>query len=676
VTLAMGNDGNLCFVRTIPDRCRVCFACVRECPAKAIRIESGQAQVMPERCIGCGNCVQVCSQHAKVCVSTTDEVERLLASGHPVAAAIAPSFPAEFQAEYDFRVLVGMIRALGFELVTEVAFGADLVAERYRQLFVQSRGGRHVATTCPAVVGFVERYHPKILGSLAPIVSPMVAMSRALKHIHGPDLKIVFIGPCIGKKVEAHDDQVAGEIDGVLTFAELRQLFEAHGVGPHNSEPSDFDGPQPGLGALFPLSTGLLQAAGIAEDLVTNDVVAAYGKARFNAAFEDLAEDALEGTLLEILFCNGCVMGPGMTTKEPLFKRRTRVSHYVRYRLAMLDRTAWNHNMASLAGLDLSRRFTDRTQRLPSPSTPEVDAILARMGKTSAADELNCGACGYATCREHAAAIHAGIAESEMCLPYTIAELQKTVAELSQSHDQLRSTQEQLMHNERLASMGQLAAGVAHELNNPLGVVLMYAHLVKDEVGEDSALQKDLALIAEQADRCKRIVSSLLDFARENKVLLQSVPIDEFVDKVIASVPIPANVTVEVARNHAHSHCEMDPEQFTQVMTNLIANACAAMEKGGTLTLETREHEDHLLFIVKDTGCGIKPEHRARLFQPFFTTKQLGKGTGLGLSVAYGIVKMHRGAITVESNSDPAAGPTGTKFTVAIPRAHRAERLG
>lgn len=672
----MDHDGNVCFVRTIPDRCRVCFTCVRECPAKAIKIADGQAQVVPERCIGCGNCVQVCSQGAKVCVSTTGEVERLLASGQRVAAALAPSFPAEFQADYDFRVLVGMIRALGFDMVTEVGFGADLVAERYRQLYAKSRGGRHVATTCPAVVGFVERYHPEIIRSLAPIVSPMIAMSRALKHIYGKDLKVVFIGPCIGKKIEAQDAVVHGEIDGVLTFAELRHYFAARGIGPHNSEPSDFDGPQPGLGALFPLSTGLLQASGITEDLVSNDVVAAYGKARFNAAIEDLAGDAFEGALLEILFCNGCVMGAGMTTKEPLYKRRSRVSYYVRYRLATLDKTKWNHNMASLAGLDLTRNFTDRAQRLPSPSTPEIDAILARMGKTSAQDELNCGACGYNTCREHAAAIHAGLAESEMCLPYTIAELQKTISELSDSHDQLRSTQEQLMHNERLASMGQLAAGVAHELNNPLGVVLMYAHLVKDEVGEDSALKKDLALIAEQADRCKRIVSNLLDFARENKVLLQSVAVDEFLAKALASVPIPAEVTVELVRGHGHSHCEMDPEQFTQVMTNLIANACAAMPQGGRLRLETREHGDDLQFIVEDTGCGIKPEHMSRLFQPFFTTKQLGKGTGLGLSVAYGIVKMHRGAITVESNDDPARGPTGTKFTVTIPRAHRDERLG
>jgi signal transduction histidine kinase/ferredoxin len=672
----MAHDEACCYVRTVPDRCRVCFACVRECPAKAIRIADGQAQVVAERCIGCGNCVQVCSQGAKVGVCTIDEVENVLASGHRVAVALAPSFPAEFQSDCDFRVLVGMIRALGFALVTEVGFGADLVAERYRRLYVQARGVHHISTTCPAVVGFVERYHPEILSSLAPIVSPMIAMARALRHIHGADLKVVFIGPCIGKKVEAQVDAVRDEIDAVLTFAELRQFFAARGIGPHNSEPSDFDGPQPSLGALFPLSAGFLQASGITENLVTNDVVAAYGKARFNAAIEDLAGGTLDAALLEILFCHGCIMGAGMTTKEPLFKRRTRVSHYVRYRLAELNKADWNHNMASMAGLDLARGFTNRAQLLPSPSTPEIDAILAHMGKTSAQDELNCGACGYLKCREHAVAIHAGLAESEMCLPYTIAELQKTVSELSCSHDQLRSTQEQLMHNERLASMGQLAAGVAHELNNPLGVVLMYAHLVKDEVGDDSGLSKDLALIAEQADRCKRIVSNLLDFARENKVLLQSVCVDEFVDKALASVPLPDGVSVELVHGHSDSHCEMDPEQLTQVMTNLIANAYAAMNQGGQLTIETREQDDTLLFIVQDTGCGIKPEHMPKLFQPFFTTKQLGKGTGLGLSVAYGIVKMHRGAITVESNDDASNGPTGTKFTVTIPRAHHGERLG
>ncbi|MDD5718297.1 MAG: [Fe-Fe] hydrogenase large subunit C-terminal domain-containing protein [Candidatus Krumholzibacteria bacterium] len=664
-----------CFVKTVPDRCRVCYTCVRECPAKAIRITDGQAQIIGERCIGCGNCVQVCSQGAKQGVSTIHEAEHLLASGDKVAAMLAPSFTAEFQADYDFRVLVGMVRALGFDLVTEVGFGADLVAERYQRLYAQSKRRSHIATMCPAVVGFVERYVPGMIGALAPIVSPMIAMARALRHIHGPETRIVFIGPCLGKKLEAADANVAGEVDVVLTFAELRTLLEARGIGPQNSVPADFDPPAPNLGALFSLSRGFLQTSGIEEDLTTNDVVAAYGKERFIAAMEDLSQGILESTLLEILFCNGCVMGAGMTTKEPLFQRRTRVSNYVRYRLANFDKERWNGWVNRFAGLDLERRYTAKTQILPPPPRPELEAILKRMGKIKVQDELNCGACGYHTCREHAAAIFAGFAESEMCLPYAIGELQKTVSELSRSNDQLRSTQEQLMHSERLASMGQLAAGIAHELNNPLGVVLMYAHLLKDEAGENSSYTKDLGLIAEQADRCKRIVADLLNFARENKVLLQSVVIEELVRKAVAAVPAPDNISVAIVCEHKHSHGEMDPEQITQVLTNLIANAYAAMPNGGRLTLGTRDDGDHILFDVQDTGCGIPAEHRSRLFQPFFTTKQIGKGTGLGLAVSYGIVKMHRGAITVETNADPSQGPTGTKFTIALPRVARSERL-
>jgi two-component system NtrC family sensor kinase len=665
-----------CYVRTVPDRCRLCFTCVRECPSKAIRIFEGQARVIPERCIGCGNCVQVCSQGAKEVVSTISEVEVLLAGPDRVAACIAPSFPAEFP-EHDFRELVGMIRTLGFDMVTEVGFGADLVAERYRRLYASEDGRQHIATSCPAAVGFVERYHPDLVPRLAPIVSPMVAMARALRFLHGSDLKVVFVGPCIAKKVESRDGNVEGEINAVLTFVELQRMLADRGIAPSGCEACDFDEPRPSLGSLFSLDGGLLQAAGVAEDLLANAVVSAYGRSRVGTALDDFECGTIDSTVLEVLFCTACVMGPGMTSTEPQYRRRARVSHYVRYRQAELDRPEWRRQMARLAGLDLTRAYTAKNQLIPAPSDVDVEATLRRMGKAGPSDELNCGACGYPTCREHAGAILAGLAESEMCLPYTISRLQETVRELSQSHEKLRSTQEQLMHTERLASMGQLAAGVAHELNNPLGVVLMYSHLLKDEVANDSALASDLALIASQADRCKRIVSDLLDFARENKVLLQDVVVDDFVDRALASVPLPQGITSTVTRGHAHPHCEMDPEQMMQVLTNLVSNACAAMETGGggRLTIETRDDDEHLTITVGDTGHGIAPDHMAKIFQPFFTTKQIGKGTGLGLAVSYGIVKMHRGAITVASNTDPAVGPTGTRFMVTIPRNARGERV-
>jgi len=663
-----------CFVQTVKNRCRVCFTCVRKCPAKAIRIRDQQAEVIPERCIGCGNCVRVCSQGAKQVVDTTNMVDALLAGERPVAACLAPSFPAEFCKEMDFRVLVGMVRALGFDLVTEVAFGADLVADQTRRLLSENDGKRYIATACPAVVGFIERYQPELIDNLAPLVSPMVAMARALHRLVDSELRIVFIGPCVAKKVEAEDEDVCGDVDAVITFTELRDMFTSRGITAENSEPGDFDPPHPALGALFPISRGSLQAAGIHEDLMKGEVVAADGLVGFTCALDEMAAGTLEVELLELLSCTGCIAGSGMTTEETLFSRRSRVSHYVRYRMGGLDHERWHKTIDRLAGLDLSRSFRDRDQRIPDCSEEIIVEILGRMGKHSQEDELNCGACGYRTCREHAIAIHEGLAESEMCLPFVIEEVQRSLEDISLSHAQLENAQEQLMHSERLASMGQLAAGVAHELNNPLGVVLMYAHLLLDEMSKDSEFRGDLQMISDHADRCRRIVSDLLDFARESKVLIQSVDVRKLLQEAVVATPERDGIQLRVDCQHGAAEYKLDKDQILQVLTNLIANAIAAMPDGGEILLGTRDEAGYLVFSVSDTGCGIPEENISKIFQPFFTTRLNGSGTGLGLAVSYGIVKMHRGTIGVESNADPKNGATGTTFFVRIPSVTSSER--
>ena len=186
-------------ITTVKERCRMCYTCVRECPAKAIRIYDGQAEVIGARCIACGNCVRVCSQQAKQVADSIDRVDQLLAGNRPVVVCLAPSFPAEFT-EIPYEQLVGMLRALGFGGVHEVSFGADLVARQYRRLLSGDSVHRFIATSCPAIVGYVERYHPEMVASLAPIVSPMVAMARAVRHLADEEIEIVFIGPCIAKK--------------------------------------------------------------------------------------------------------------------------------------------------------------------------------------------------------------------------------------------------------------------------------------------------------------------------------------------------------------------------------------------------------------------------------------------------------------------------------------------
>jgi signal transduction histidine kinase/Fe-S-cluster-containing hydrogenase component 2 len=646
-------------VTTVQERCRMCYTCVRECPAKAIRIAHGQAEVVAQRCIGCGNCVRVCSQKAKLVLDTTPEVRGLLAAPAPVAACLAPSFPAEFT-DTDWRTLVGMVRALGFRYVNEVGFGADLVARRYRKLVEEGdRSRRYIATSCPALVAYVERYLSDLVPNLAPIVSPMVATARALHRLHGPDLRIVFIGPCIAKKGESLSPNTPGEVDAALTFLELRRMCEESGITPASVVPGDFDPPHAADGGLFAISRGLLQAASIGEDLVAGDVVAAEGRTSFVEAVREFQTGDLDARLLEVLCCNGCIAGAGMSSDVPLFRRRRLVSAYVRQRLA--NRAETDRALDAFDDLDLRRTYTADNQRLDAPQEDDLRQILARMGKRAPADELNCGACGYDTCREHAVAVFKGLAESEMCLPYTIDQLKRTI-------EQLGDTQEALMQSERLASMGQLAAGIAHEVNNPLGIVLMYAHLLLEEMGADNPLAADARRIAEQADRCKNIVSGLLHFARQNRVLRQPSDLRDIVEQCRRALVTPNGIELRVEHALADPVAEVDADQLVQVLTNLVSNAYAAMPDGGRLTIATSDTPDRVFLRVTDTGTGIPPEIRGKIFEPFFTTKHIGKGTGLGLAVTYGIVKMHRGDIRVTSNHDPTRGPTGTTFELELPR--------
>ena len=662
----MSEKHKLSLVSTIRERCRVCYTCVRECPAKAIRIVSGQADVIDERCIGCGNCVRVCSQQAKHVLSSIEDARTLVGTGRRVAACVAPSFPAEFT-DVAPGALVSMIRRLGFASVHEVAFGADLVAAAYRELLAAHPDQRFIATTCPAVTSYVERFHPGLVPRLAPIVSPMVATARALRRLHGSELGVVFVGPCLAKKEEAVATQVEGEIDCVLTFSELRVMLDEEGITARGMQHSEFDPPWGGMGALFPLSRGMLQAARVGEDLLRGDVVAADGRIAFQDAIREFESGDLDARLLEVLCCTGCVMGPGMTTSAPLYSRRSRVSQHVRDSVRQRNEGQVRADFERLRDVNLTRGYAADDHRMTIPSEDELNRILGRMGKHGPSDELNCGACGYDTCREHAQAIDLGLAESEMCLPYTIEQLRLMVEELAVSHRKLASAQEALVHTEKLASMGQLAAGIAHEVNNPLGVVLMYTHMLLEDTPAESPLRPDLETIVEQTDRAKRIVTGLLNFARQNKVTMAETDIRELVAGVLRGVQIPLRIKVEVTHEDEAQLAEMDGDQVAQVLINLVGNAVAAMPEEGTLTIETRNRQGQVRFIVRDTGVGIPPENRGKIFTPFFTTKQAGGGTGLGLAVSYGIVKMHRGDIKVESNTDPSIGPTGTSFTVTLP---------
>jgi iron only hydrogenase large subunit-like protein/nitrogen-specific signal transduction histidine kinase len=648
-------------VYTIKELCRTCYTCVRECPAKAIRIVGGQAEVIDGRCIVCGNCTKVCSQGAKVFLNTTDRVAKLLENESKVAAIVAPSFPAEFSELQDHMVLAGMIKALGFTYVAEVSFGADLVADRYKKLVSENKNF-YISSDCPSIVNYVKYYHPGLVDNLAPVVSPMVAMGRVIREKYGKDTRIVFVGPCIAKKAES------AEIDEAITYTELREMLTVKGITPENSKKVDFDPPIGGRGAIFPVARGLLQTAKISDNAITGNIIAAEGRIDFQGALKEFEAGLIVNQHMELLCCEGCIMGPGLSKNGKQYNRRSLVSSYASSKKEYIDSEAWQLAFDEFSDLDLSARYKPDDHRIEEVDEKEVNEVLSKMGKKTKKDQLDCGACGYETCVEHAIAIKKGIAEVEMCLPYTIEKLHKSVKDLALSNEKLSSMKQALKQSEKLAHMGQLSAGIAHELNNPLGVVIMYSNILLEESKPGEPFSEDLKLIVEQAARCKKIVGGLLNFARKNQVNHQLVSIKELVNHSLESLIVPEKIKINITDLCTNPHAMLDSEQMVQVLTNLIKNAFDAIPSDGTIDIKLEDTLSDVLITIRDSGTGIKEEDRAKIFEPFFTTKGIGHGTGLGLATAYGVVKMHKGQITAESNNDPAKGPTGTSFKISLPR--------
>lgn len=524
-----------------------------------------------------------------------------------------------------------------------------------------------ISSTCPAVVSYVEKYYPKLIGYLAPLASPMIAMGRLIKERYKPEAKVVFIGSCVAKKAEINDEKVAGVIDAVLVYAELKEMFAAKGIDPSLEVDSEFSGPKPYLGRLFALPGGLLRAMGIPIDVTEKDFIVAEGEDRVCAILRELDPGNSRAKLLDLLACEGCIGGPLIDSDLSLFRAKEMIIDYM---TGNSDPAQTEKDLTMYAGVDLSRRFTVQGIYLPHPTEEEIRDILSQIDKAGPGDELDCGACGYSSCREMAIAIYQGLAEKEMCWPYLVHTLE--------------TTQEELLRAEKLTSLGQMAASIAHELNNPLSGVLVYTQLMAKKMASDT-LSKEVALsnlskMESEISRSSRIVRNLLDFARQTEPMLRLLDVNQVLEQAISLVGHQAmlqNVQIMRELDPALPKVMADPDQLQQVFINLSLNAIQAMPEGGKLTLRTTAVSDTkapskgpnwIKIDVQDTGCGIPKENLRKLFTPFFTTKGKGKGVGLGLAVVYGIIQRHKGRIEVQSEVGK-----GTTFTVYLEIQHEKE---
>lgn len=467
-------------------KCRNSYSCVRVCPVNAIEVKPQKEHpyIIPEKCIGCGLCFVSCSPHAIGFRDSQEEVKSLLSSGRKTAALIDPSIAAEFEDITDYRKFVGMIRRLGFNYVHEVSFGTDLIAASYSRLFSKAEGKYYISANCPAMVKLISKFKPELVPNLAPLVSPMIATSKVVKQLYGPEVAIVQIGPCIDAKDEARMYENGNLIDEVLTFIEVRQLFDEMKIQERLVRLSDFDPPHGNWGALYPLPAGIIQAGGIKRDMVSSSVITASGKEEILEAIKDFDNhiDTIQHHF-NLFFCHGCLLGPGMQHHRERFKRRSLVSHYAKKRVESLDKEQWEKDMQKWMKLDLSRSFTPDDQRIPEPPEEAVAEVLRIIGKDNPEEEVNCGACGYMSCREFASTVAKGLAVPEMCHTFNLRNKQEYIETLRQTNRKLAETKKALKESEELARREKdIAQSASDMMNNmleklPTGVVIVDHHL-------------------------------------------------------------------------------------------------------------------------------------------------------------------------------------------------------
>ena len=381
--------------------CKNCYKCIRHCPVKSIRFSGNQAYIIGNECILCGQCFVVCPQDAKQIVDETEKVKVLLQSGDPVYVSLAPSFVANYEGCGIGAVREALVK-LGFADVQETALGATIVKREYERILNEENRDIVISSCCHSINLLVQKYFPNQLPYLANVVSPMQAHCMEIKK-ENPSAKTVFIGPCVAKKDEA--EYYAGIVDAVLTFDELTRWLKEKNI---EIKPDSDSNPN-SRARFFPTTGGILKT--MAQDNPEYTYMAIDGVENCIEALKEIENGNIHKCFIEMSACSGsCVGGPVMEKfhRSPV-KDYKAVANFVGKN---------DFGIAQPDSFELKKNFSPIERRSEVPSDSEIKEILHQMGKFKPSDELNCGSCGYNTCRDKAIAIYQGKAEISMCLPF------------------------------------------------------------------------------------------------------------------------------------------------------------------------------------------------------------------------------------------------------------------
>ena len=387
------------FLQLKKSNCKNCYKCIRNCPVKSIKFADGQANIIPDECTLCGRCVVNCPQDAKQIRDDVPRVKEMIASGKKVIASVAPSFIAEFPL-MDFAAMKDALLKLGFADAQETAIGATIVKTEYEKMIASGKHDVIISSCCHSVNALIQKYYPSVLPYLADVLSPMLAHCRVIKE-ENPGACAVFIGPCISKKEEA---ELYGECDVALTYEELEAWMNEAGVVPAGDSTEPDEGKR---GRFFPIKGGIIKSMHTENTGFT--YLAVDGVQNCIAAIKEIESGALKNCFIEMNACEGaCINGPAISHHhKPLLSGEVKVVAFAgddEFRVAMPIDTFKNIP------------YIGTHEKIPGEAA--IKEILAKMGKTSPEQELNCGSCGYPTCREKAIAVYQGKADLSMCLPF------------------------------------------------------------------------------------------------------------------------------------------------------------------------------------------------------------------------------------------------------------------
>lgn len=411
---------------TVENDCQDCYKCVRACPVKAIQIREGKAQVLPDLCVLCGRCVEVCPVRAKTVRSDLAKVQALLGTGRRVFASVAPSWVGEFP-NTPPSCLVGALKALGFSGVGETALGAQAVTGGLVRYLADAAPGLYLSTACPSAVRYIQKYQPHLVPCLTPFMSPMMVHAGLMRSAPDGAEAVVFIGPCIAKKWEA--DENPHRVEHVLTFNDLHEWFRESGVDLSRFSEGSGGGFFPERadeGAHYPIEGGMIRT--LENDLLPRGVrlMTLAGLDSIHRGLEGLDPARLECPLfVECLSCpGGCINGPVSTGGRTILEKWMDVEN--------VAPQSWKSRKAD-AGIELELAYRPEEPRERPVSDEELTEALGRVGKFASQDEMNCGGCGYETCRQFARALVLGRAEETMCVSYMRKKAQKKANALLRS---------------------------------------------------------------------------------------------------------------------------------------------------------------------------------------------------------------------------------------------------